>query len=565
MSDLPEAIERLEKRLEALEQRVHTLEHPLAARWPHASAELEQISAPQTAAASPLAPAGSMFSVLGRALLGIAGAYVLRAVEQASSLPKLAVASAGIVYAFLWLVWAARARGGPRLASTIYAATSALILAPMLWELSLRFKVLPAPMSAIVVCGYGLTAVGLAWRRDLKPVLRVACIAAAGLAMALAIASHAILPFVVALLVLAAVCEFVPRLECVPEVRALVALVADAVIWILIFIYFAPQSGREDYPVLSRAALLAPGVAIFVLFASSVIVKTVLRARQITVFETVQATIAFLLAAVSVADFGPPNGAILLGAGCLALSAACYAAVFTGFERAKERRNAAVFAAWGAALLLAGSFLCLPPLPMIVLLTAAAIAATIVGTRRGRLAFEFYGMVFLAAAAAGSGLFSFLINAWIGTPPSVLALPVWLAAGCVVFCYAASKPGEDEAWKAQALHLAVAALAAGAVAALLVQGLAGLTALRVQPEAHHLAFIRTLTLCAMALALAFGGAHWRRAELTRLGYAALALVAVKLVAEDLRHGHLAYIAASIFLVAVTLIAAPRVARARQKA
>ena len=249
----------------------------------------------------------------------------------------------------------------------------------------------------------------------------------------------------------------------------------------------------------------------------------------------------------------------------MALSAACYAAVFTGFERAKERRNAAVFAAWGAALLLAGSFLCLPPLPMIVLLTAAAIAATIVGTRRGRLAFEFYGMVFLAAAAAGSGLFSFLINAWIGTPPSVLALPVWLAAGCVVFCYAASKPGEDEAWKAQALHLAVAALAAGAVAALLVQGLAGLTALRVQPEAHHLAFIRTLTLCAMALALAFGGAHWRRAELTRLGYAALALVAVKLVAEDLRHGHLAYIAASIFLVAVTLIAAPRVARARQKA
>jgi len=180
MSDLPEAIERLERRLEALEQRVHTLEHPLAARWPHASPELEQVSAPQTAAASPLAPAGSMFQVLGSALLGIAGAYVLRAVEQASSVPKLAVASAGIVYAFLWLVWATRSRGGPRLASTIYAATSVLILAPMLWELSLRFKVISAPMSASVVCGYGLAAVGLAWKRDLAPVLRVACIAAAG-------------------------------------------------------------------------------------------------------------------------------------------------------------------------------------------------------------------------------------------------------------------------------------------------------------------------------------------------------------------------------------------------
>jgi predicted tellurium resistance membrane protein TerC len=89
--------------------------------------------------------------------------------------------------------------------------------------------------------------------------------------------------------------------------------------------------------------------------------------------------------------------------------------------------------------------------------------------------------------------------------------------------------------------------------------------LRVQPGTHHLAFIRTLTLCTVALALAYGGARWRRAELTRLGYAALALVAIKLVTEDLRHGHLAYIAASIFLVALTLIAAPRVARAKQKA
>jgi hypothetical protein len=125
-------------------------------------------------------------------------------------------------------------------------------------------------------------------------------------------------------------------------------------------------------------------------------------------------------------------------------------------------------------------------------------------------------------------------------------------------------PRKGESWKPQTLHLAFAALAVGAAAALIVQGLVSLVALKIVPGAHHLAFIRTLTLCAAALALAFSGAHWRRLELTRLGYAVLALVAVKLVAEDLRHGHLGYIAASIFLVALTLIAAPRVARARQK-
>ncbi len=39
-------------------------------------------------------------SVLGIALLGIAGAYVLRALEQTGPLPRIAVAGAGIVYAF---------------------------------------------------------------------------------------------------------------------------------------------------------------------------------------------------------------------------------------------------------------------------------------------------------------------------------------------------------------------------------------------------------------------------------------------------------------------------------
>jgi len=161
MNDLPDEIERLEKRLEALERRVHALEHPAAARSPHPSPELEAAPPPHAVAAAPLAPAGSMFPVLGRAMLGIAGAYVLRAVEAASSLPRLAVASAGIGYAFLWLVWAARTRGGPRFASAIYAGTSALILAPMLWELTLRFKILPAAISAAVLCAYVLAAMGL--------------------------------------------------------------------------------------------------------------------------------------------------------------------------------------------------------------------------------------------------------------------------------------------------------------------------------------------------------------------------------------------------------------------
>ncbi len=316
---------------------------------------------------------------------------------------------------------------------------------------------------------------------------------------------------------------------------------------------------------LGETALLAPGLAIFLLFAASVGWQTLARARKISVFATLQTTIAFLLAAVGVADFAPQGGIVILGVACLVLSGAVYAAVFTVFGRAKERRNTAVFAAWGAALLLAGSFLCLPPLATIVLLGAAAIAATLVGSRRKHLSFEFYGMLFLLVGATESGLPSFLVSAFVGTPQGAPAAGVWLIACSAILCYAAAQPREGESWLPQTLRLGFAALAAAAVAALLVEGLMGLVTLRIQPGAHHLAFIRTLTLCAAALGLVFSGTHWRRVELTRLGYAAMALVAIKLVTEDLRHGHLAYIAASIFLVALTLIAAPRMARARQTA
>jgi predicted tellurium resistance membrane protein TerC len=82
-------------------------------------------------------------------------------------------------------------------------------------------------------------------------------------------------------------------------------------------------------------------------------------------------------------------------------------------------------------------------------------------------------------------------------------------------------------------------------------------------DAYHVAFIRTLTLCLLALALAFAGSRWLRVELNWIAYATLAFVAAKLLFEDLRHGRLEFIAASIFVFAVTLIAVPRLARMGQ--
>jgi hypothetical protein len=74
------------------------------------------------------------------------------------------------------------------------------------------------------------------------------------------------------------------------------------------------------------------------------------------------------------------------------------------------------------------------------------------------------------------------------------------------------------------------------------------------------AVIRTLISCGLVLAVAYSGSRWQRIELVWTAYGTLALVAAKLLFEDLPNGHSGPIALSIFLFAGTLILVPRVAR-----
>jgi len=200
--------------------------------------------------------------------------------------------------------------------------------------------------------------------------------------------------------------------------------------------------------------------------------------------------------------------------------------------------------------------LCLPLFWLATCLGLAAIAATVLATR---MTLRFHGLVFLLVATIASGLLGYAFRALAGTMPAKLDASVCIVSLCAFVCYAAGKHFSQENWKPQLLHLATAALAVFALAALLVEGLLSFSALHMTPNAPYVAFIRTLILCALALALAFAGSRWRRVELTRLAYIALGLVAAKLLFEDLRLGHLEFIAAAFFLFAITLITVPRLA------
>lgn len=559
MDNLPEVLTRLNTRLNELESRVALLEHPseVSAALPPPS-PLESPS-PAAIASSSFAQSGATFAVIGKAMLGMAGAYLLRAVAESGSFPKLATVALAIAYAGMWLLWAARVPAREWFASTTYAVTSTLILAPMLWELTLRFKVLSPSTSATVLAAFVIASYALAWRRNLTSIVWVADLAAAITATALLIATHDLPPYLAVLLLVALLSETAACRNRWLTVRPVVALAVDLAAWMLVYIYSNPDRNPTDYANLGAAAVLTPAATLFLIYGTSVALRAVLLRQTITLFDSGQAVIAFLIAADAVLHFGSSAGLSAYGAFCLALSIAGYTTVFV-LGRAAEHRNYHIFATWSLALFLLGSFLCLPNSWLASCLGIAAIVATSFGASTHRLTLAFHGLAYLGAAAFASGLMQYASHVMAGDFPELPVPIVWIIAAASVLCYAIGGQIEETHWRPQLFHTLAASLAAGSAATALVSAMVWLTATAITPGSSRIAVIRTLAACALALTLAWLGPRWRRIELVWLAYATIAAVAAKLLLEDLRQGHPEFIAASIFLFALTLLLVPQLVR-----
>jgi len=566
MDNLPGTLNSLTARLEALEHRVALLEHSAdedaraIVAIQAAPAAAEQISLPPSIDLPSAPQAIGAFTVLGRALLGIAGAYVLRAVAESNAVAMPLVAALAIAYAFAWLAVAARQQKDGWLAPSAYAATSAFILAPLLWELTLRFRLFPSLLTAAVMTGFAAAPALLAGRRNFAPLAWVTNTATAALALALLVATHEVVPFAAVLLAMAALCEFSALRGLETGVRVFVAIAADLALSIVIYVYASPAAARPDYPEIAPAALLALVSVLFLIFAAGVLVKTVLRNNPISTFAVVQTTIAFLLAASAFLSFGSPAAIVALGVLCIALAVAGYAAALVLFGAQPDPRNRSVFAAWSALLLLAGSLLALPSGFAALLLGLGALAALLLSHRLRKPVLELHGLLWLLAAASVSGLLQYIAQTLAAALPGAPAWAMAAPALCAIACLIVLPANEHLAWRRAAVRFSYSLLAAATISAATARLMIYLLAFALPPAAHHLALVRMVALCTVSAAFAFYGARTSRAELTRIGYTLLALAALKLLLEDLRHGNLAFIAAAIFLFALTLIAVPRIAR-----
>jgi len=559
MNDSPGALQSLSERVDQLEKRVRALEQPALSTAQVRRDDLQPASAAKSkpAPSQPALETGSLFPVIGRALLGIAGAYVLRAIAEAGVLPKLPLSIIAVAYAFGWLVWSARV--SHEIKRTVYATTSALILAPMLWENTLVFHLFTPTATAGVLAAFLTLATVLELR---SPGLRGMAIAQAVAMLttaALGFTTLQSLPFMTALLIALGISEFARSRDLPQPLWPLLVLVADTAVLAMLFIYSGSAETRALYPVLSTAALIAPPSTLFVMNAASIAVRLVAHTCRIMILETLQLMISFGLMAATLFLFAPARGAIIIGIVCLILSACSYACALRYLAPRAERRSFRIVALWSAALLVAGSIGALPLQGAAALLSAAAITATYLAKRTEPETLEFHGTLFVLSASVTAGLPAYLYSCVAGTPPHSLPaiIPVVSACAIVVLVLGSSSP---ETVSQRLLHLLRASIPVCAFSALLIHGALTLAGTLFAPGAHHVAFLRTLAMCAVAFAIAFTGSRWARPELTQLAWAALAVVGVKLLLEDLRHGHMGLVAASIAIFAVTLMSVPRMVR-----
>jgi len=564
VNNLAPTLEQLSQQVRDLERRVAVLEghseSPASTETPPAATVLERPRPPETwRGFPPVETPSGVVPVIGKAVLGIAGAYLLRALAESSSIPKLPVLFVAILYACFWMVWAVRIHAANRFASTAYAVTSAAILSPLLWESTVRFEVLSPTVAAAVTVAFVVLAIALAWQQDLQLIPWVATLVAVVTCVALIIETHALVSLTAALLAVALVTEAAACLGHRLTLRAIPALAADFAVWLLVFI-LASDAVPEGYLAVAGDRIATLCFLLLAVYGASIGVRSFVRRNPITWFEIGQAVAAFGLAFYGMMRATHGSAARPLGGLLLLLAAVCYWGALSRFSEDTQARNRRVFATWAAALLLVGSFLLFPTSLQIVFLVLAAIAAAFLYTRTQKLSLGLHASFYLAGAVAVSTLPAYAANALAENVPGAPDWRIWIVAVAAAACYALGSRSSKDHAKRRLLWIVPAGIVGFTIAALAVTAIVGLAFRHSEASASTLSVIRTVVVCAIALALAVSGSRRPRVELGWLAYAAVALGTLKLFLEDLRFGNAASLVVSLLFYGLILILLPRLTR-----
>jgi len=557
-------LDALTRQVAQLSERVAALEQAPPRRAPGVPRRAGPLEAPALAPVADAPDAVTVqagFALVGRTLLVLAGAFVLRALSDSGSLPVAAGAALGLAYAGACLVLAdGAAARGVRASATAHGVAAALIGFPLLVEAMAKFQLLGLGAGVALLALLSAAALGVAARRRLEGLAWVAGLGSLGAALALMPATGRLVPSTLLLVLLGAGAAWLRDLRGWRGLRWPVAAAADLSALALVVRAAAP------------GATEGPGQALLVLVTLLAVSLVGPAARALTVrrgaepFELAQVAAAIALAAGG-ATFLEARGGLGvagLGAACLAAGAVAYAAAAVLLRRGGAGRLDLVYSAWVAlALSLAGTTLLLAGGALAAALAVLALAAALGAWRTAQPLLAAHAAAYAVASAAAGGLLALASQATLGLPGAGWAPAGWaegaLVAALAAVAWMAGQGGERAARWARLAHLALLATLAAAAAGLVLGRLVPLVAGRPGGDANPgaAAAARTAVLAAAAVLLAWAGRlpAWREAGL--LAYPVLGLLGVKVLLEDLRLGRPATLILGFACYGLALILTPR--------
>jgi hypothetical protein len=514
----------------------------------------------------------SLLPALGRALLGLAGAYLLRALTETGTFSPKAGVAIGLAYAMLWLVWAARTPAARRLETALHGLTSVLVLSPLLFEATARFHAISTWTAGALLLAFTLFGLAVSWRKNLLIVSTFATLAGVGTSAALLLNTQDVLPFTFVFLAIALAMEVSACLNHWLSGRWLAATAADLAVLLATWLVTNEHGLPEGYAAIPHSALLGAQVALLGIYLVSTIVRTLLRGFTFTWFETAQCALAFLISVggglqLSSADARVAPALALLSLAC---AAACYLVSFLMLDPGGEHgRNFHTYSTFGILLAVAGSRILLSGAAAAVAWSVLAVAAIWVGGIFLRLTLKVHACIFLLLALTASSALEQAAGLLLGSRawPGGAPWAIWSGALTASLCYVIGTrhaAAVTPSFSSRTLRILVAGtavwLAAGIAAGLLTSGYH----LIFGAEATHAycATLRTFVLSAAALLLAWAGGRWDRPEFSRLVYPVMALGAYRLIGVDLQQDRTAALFLSLLLYGGALILLPKLIRAR---
>jgi len=555
--------EELVRQVRELQARVGQLEARLGGESPRVIPIREEAAAEVPLPATPsLEETASALPVLGTALLGIAGAYLLRALTEFGTIPRPLGVAAGIIYAVVWLYLAVRTPAERKLTVGLYALTSVLVLAPLLWETVVRFQAMPAWLAALVLAFFAGVGLAISWRKNLASVAWITTLAGLGTAVVLLGATHDVLPFTLALLAIAALVEFSACWDHWLGERWVVAGAANLSVLFITYLVTRQEGLPEGYTAIPMLAALGTQVALLVIYLGSTVIRTLVRDLRFTFFETAQTVLAFLIALggeLRIAE-GHPRAATAIGLVALTGGIACYIVAFAFLERrrAANSRNLYTYSSFALLLVLAGSRLLLEGTGLALAGGVLAVICLWIGAKAHRTTVRWHGALYLLLTAMASGLVGEAMEGLFGTgaQPWPLGAPALVCLSAAVLGYVADWLGQShpaENWRDYVPMFLCAALSAFGLAAVV----AGLLVWTWSPLAVTW---RTAVLTIVAVVTAWTGRRWARGELTWLTAPLVLLTGYKILTVDLQHGQTHGLFLSLLLFGGSLVVLPKILR-----